>query len=686
MAERLLDEEAGFDLLSRYGIPVPRHIRAETEDGAVAAAEEIGFPVVMKVISPQVVHKSDAGGVITEITSPETARQAYRRIHAQVRRAVPGAEITGIMVEEEIPPGVEMLIGGKTDPVFGRVLTAGTGGTLVEMLHDVSIRVMDVDETEIRRMLRELRGYPLLAGYRGEPAKDVDGLVDAMRRLQQLFNSETHIREFDINPLVVHEKGVCAVDARFITTAEPYQPPPEEDHVVDPDLFNPRSIAVVGASAHPKKVGYSVLRNLLSFPGEVYPVNPRREEIIGKKVYPDLRSIPGGVDWVVIAVPAPLVAGILEEAGEIGAGLAVIISAGFRESGEEGAAMEDELRQIAARHGIRIIGPNSLGVIFPHLRINATFDPVMPAEGRIAFISQSGAIITTVVDWSHTEEIGFSSVISVGNQLDLGFEQYLHLAAQDENTEAIILYVEGIRNGRNFMKMVDSVSTRKPVIVIKAGRSEKGKRAATSHTGSLAGSYAIYGAAFRQAGAIPAGSIRAAFQMAELLASEGYPAGRRALVITSAGGFAVLSSDYAEEAGMRLIDLPPHMFDELDRVLPPGWSHANPVDIRGDAGADRFARVFDILIRNQDSWDIVFVIAVPSATADPVSVANEIVRLSTHTEKMVIGCMIGGDTMRSAVRILRKNNIPNFPDLEDAFRVAAEILRHRRYRDVNCGD
>lgn len=676
----MLDEEEGYGLLARYGIPVPGFRRASTEEEAVEAARELGFPVVMKVVSPNVIHKSDAGGVVTDIASPDAAREAYRAIHERVQAAVPDAEITGILVEEQVPPGVEILVGGKIDGAFGRVLTVGIGGTLVELLRDISIRVLDADETELRLMLRELTGYPLLSGFRGSPPKDEDALVDAMGRLQDLFRQETGIREFDVNPLVVHEKGVCAVDVRFIADDTPYHPPEREAVEVDPDLFDPRSIAVVGASGHPNKVGYALLRNLLSFPGEVYPINPHRDEILGRKVYPDLGAVPGAVDWVAIAVPAPLVAGVMEEAGEIGAKLALIISSGFGEAGKDGREMEKEILEIAQRYGIRVVGPNCLGVMLPHRQINATFDPVTPGAGHIAFISQSGAIITTVVDWSRVEEIGFSSVVSVGNQADLGFDHYLRMAEQDDQTKAIIMYVEEIRNGKSFMEVVESVSQTKPVVVIKSGRSEKGRKAASSHTGSLAGSWEVYEAAFRQAGALPADSIRTAFQEAELLASEGYPAGRRALVITSAGGFAVLSSDYAEQSGMSLIDIPNGLFRELDALLPPAWSHENPVDILGDAGADRFAKVFDILIHNQEDWDIVFVIAVPSAVAEPTNVANEIVRLSRNTDRVVIGCVIGGDTMRSAVRILRTHAIPNFPDLEDAFRVAGEILTHRRYR------
>ena len=346
-------------------------------------------------------------------------------------------------------------------------------------------------------------------------------------------------------------------------------------------------------------------------------------------------------------------------------------------AGEAGRKIEEEVLATAQKYGIRIMGPNCLGLMLPHQGINTTFDPVSPKPGKIAFVSQSGAIITTVVDWSLPEEIGLSAVISIGNQADLTFEDFVQFAGNDPNTKAIILYVEQIRHGRRFMETVSRITPKKPVVAIKAGASAVGQKAASSHTGSLAGSHAVYMAAFRQAGIIPVNSIRGAFQTAELLASEGYPKGTRAVVITNAGGFGVLSSDYAEQNGISMIEFSEELIRELDGVLPANWSRANPIDMVGDSSADRFARTFDIMIRNQALWDIAFVIAVPSAISDPIRVANEIVRFSKHTQKMIVGCMIGGDSMKTPLRILRDAQIPNFPDLEDAFKAVGMIGSHR---------
>jgi len=685
MARQLLPEAEGYALLKNAGIPVPGFSIARTRDEAQKAADAIGYPVVMKVISQQVVHKSDAGGVVLDIRSAAGASAAFEKITNDVREKVPGAVIDGILVVQQLAPGLELIIGGKTDPAFGRVITIGAGGTLVELLRDVSLRVLPVDTSEIRAMVRELKVSRLIAGYRNQAAHDEEAFVAAVAAAARWFSDTPRVREFDLNPMVLYETGGCVVDARIYVDDSP-EPVADGGRPELPDrLLSIGSIAVVGASQDPNKVGYAITRNLLQFRGSLYPVNPKADGILGKKAYPSLSAIPATIDLVVIAIPAKGVPQVVRDAGEKKVPLVIIISSGFREAGDAGRALENEVLAIARQYGIRIMGPNCLGLMLPHQGINTTFDPVSPKPGKIAFISQSGAIITTIVDWSLPEEIGLSAVISVGNQADLTFEDFVQFAANDPETKAIILYAEQVRNGRRFMETVSRITPTKPVVVIKAGASAIGQRAAASHTGSLAGSHAVYMAAFRQAGVIPVNSIRGAFQTAELLASEGYPRGTRAVVITNAGGFGVLSSDYAEQNGITMIEFSQTIIDELNAVLPADWSRANPIDMVGDSSADRFAKTFDIMIRNQDLWDIAFVIAVPSAISDPIRVANEIVRFSKHTHKMIVGCMIGGDSMKTPLRILRDAQIPNFPDLEDAFKAVGMIGSHRCSTDsVAC--
>jgi len=676
MTRRMLSEAEGYLLLKNHGIPVPEFFVAGTRQEVAEGAGRVGYPLVMKVISPQVIHKSDAGGVITGIQSAADAENAFDTIVKNLEAFDPSAVISGIIIEQQKKKGLEILIGGRIDPTFGKVITVGMGGTLVELIKDISIRVLPVSPEDISAMLHELQAYRLIKGFRNEPARDKEALIALIDAVARFFIDSAEVVEFDLNPVFLYEQGACVVDARFYVTDEAAQPVVIQKQALPPDILNAKSIAVVGASPDSNKVGYAILRNLLAFPGKLYPVNPKHTQILGRTVYPTLTSIPDPVDIAVIVVPARFVVDVVEEAGKKGTPLVVIISSGFRESGEAGSLLEDQVLTIARQYGIRIVGPNCLGVMLPHQGINTTFDPISPKSGRIAFISQSGAIISTIVDWSLPEEIGFSAVISIGNQADLSFEDFLLYAGDEPHTRAVILYIEEVRRGKRFMEIAREVTRKKPVVAIKSGSSRIGQMTAASHTGSLSGSYEVYMAAFWQSGIIPVRSIREAFQTAELLSSEGYPKGIRAIVISNAGGFAVLSSDYAEQFGIEMVEFPPAIIQELDAFLPPDWNRRNPIDMVGDASADRFARTFDVMIKNQDAWDIAFVIAVPSAISDPIRVSNELVRFSKNTHKMIVGCMIGGDSMKTPLRILRDSGIPNFPDLEDAFKAVGNICRH----------
>lgn len=678
MGKIMLSEQKAYELLRKHGVPVPASKIVKRKEDAAKVAREIGFPVVMKIVSPQVIHKSDVGGVITGVESEKEAERSFDEIINSVKNKKPEAEIKGVIVEKQMPPGLELIVGGKSDQSFGKVISFGLGGKLVEFIKDVVLRVLPLDKNEIRNMITEIKGYTLIKGYRGEKPRDEETLVNIINAVSELFYEDKELIEFDINPLILYEKGACSVDARLIIGEKPEHSEEEPHQELSLEIFYPRSIAVIGASPNPDKVGYSVLRNLLPFDGEVYPVNPNESEILGRKVYPSISSISDRVDLAVVAVPAEMVPDIISEAGRNGVTLAVIISAGFRETGQGGKILESKVLDAAKKYNVRIIGPNCVGIMLPHEGINTTFDPISPDPGHIAFISQSGAIITTVVDWSKTEEIGFSAVISVGNQADLGFLDFLKFSEKNEETKAIVLYIEEIRNGREFLEEVVKISGKKPVIALKSGASKRGHQAASSHTGSLAGSYEVYMAAFRQAGVIAAYSLKEAFLIAELTASEGYPDGNRAVVISNAGGFAVLASDYAEKYGVDLIELSEEIWSELDSFLPKNWSGENPIDLIGDARSDRYANVFNTMIRNQDSWDIAFVISVPTSVLNANVLANEVVRFSRNTHKVIVGCMLGGESVKSGIKILRDSHIPNFSELEDAFKIVGRIVQRTK--------
>lgn len=678
MAKRMLSEFESYDLLKQYGVPVPEHAIVQTAAEAAKAAEKIGFPVVMKIYSPQIIHKSDAGGVIVGIGSKQAAGEAFDKIVKNVKAFNPEAEIKGVLVVQQAAPGLELIVGGKTDPAFGKVLTFGMGGTLVELMKDVTLRILPVSEESIREMVSEIHGYPMIKGYRGTKPRDEEALVSVIWAISRFFAENKNVVEFDINPVRLYESGACIVDARVFVDDTAVETTVKERPFVPIEYFTPRSIAVIGASSEPKKMGYAVMHNLLHFPGQLYPVNNKRPEVQGLKAYPTILDIPNPVDMAVITVPAKHVPGVIEECGQKGVNMAVIITAGFREMGEGGKALEDRVLEIAKGYGTRIIGPNCLGLIVPPRGIDTTYVHQSPKPGNIAFISQSGAIINTVVDWSITQDIGFSAVVSVGNQADLNFIDYLRFVERDPKTKGIILYVEELQDGKTFMKVVSEVSKTKPVVAIKSGSSQKGQEAASSHTGSLSGSYDVYMEAFRESGVIPVHTLTGAFQVAEMLAlPKGYPRGKRAIVITNAGGFAVLSSDYAERYNVDLINLPPKVLKELNEILPDFWNKNNPIDLLGDASEKRFEQVFEVLARHQDCWDMAFVVGFPNLVIGSDQLANQIVRFSEKTENVIVGTLLGGDSMERGRKILRESGIPSFEELDFTFRVMGRILWQR---------
>ncbi|MGA2918208.1 acetate--CoA ligase family protein [Methanoregula sp.] len=675
MTQKMLSEAEGYDMLRKYDLPVPEYQIVKSGEDAAHACERMGCPVVMKIISPQIVHKSDAGGVIVGIGSRKAALGAFTKIIDGAKAYDPEAHIEGVIVEQQAEPGLELIIGGRTDPAFGKVITFGMGGTMVELMKDVTLRILPISEEEIRQMIKEINAYPLIAGYRGAKPRDEEVLVRIIINVARFFEDNGQVVEFDINPIRLYEKGACAVDARIIVDDDIKVIEKLVRTPVPMEYFNPRSIAVIGASQDSSKMGYAVMHNLLHFPGQLYPVNNKRSEIQGLKAYPTITAIPAPVDLAVITVPAIHVPGVIEECGAKGVPMAVIITAGFKEMGEGGKALEDRVLAIAKGHGTRIIGPNCLGVIIPPKGIDTTYVHQSPKPGNIAFISQSGAIINTVVDWSLAKNIGFSNVISVGNQSDLDFLDYLRYVGKDEKTKAIILYIEQITDGKGFMEVVSEVAKVKPVIAIKAGSSRRGQAAASSHTGSLSGSYEVYMEAFRKSGVIAVHTLTGAFLAAQMLAHpKRYPKGKRAVVITNAGGFAVLSSDYAERYGVEIVDLPASVIDEMNEFLPEFWNKGNPIDLLGDATEKRFEKTFEVLAKHEDLWDIAFIITFPNLVLTSEQIAKQILRFSAMTQNRLVATLLGGDSMNIGRDLLKEHSIPSFEELDYTYRVMGRVL------------
>src|SRR5215212_1504410 len=435
-------------------------------------------------------------------------------------------------------------------------------------------------------------------------------------------------------------------------------------------IFAPKSVAVIGATETAGSVGRTIVWNLMSstFGGTIYPVNPKRTSILGIKAYPSLSAVPEVVDLIVVVTPATAIPGIIKDAVDIGVKSAIIISAGFKETGPEGAELERQILEHARRGNMRIIGPNCLGVMSPISGLNATFATTIARPGSVGFISQSGALCTAILDWSLRENVGFSSFVSVGSMLDVDWSDLIYYLGDDPNTKSIVIYMETIGNARAFLSAAREVALTKPIIVIKPGRTEGAAKAAASHTGSLTGSDEVLEVAFRRSGVLRVNSIAELFYMAEVLGKQPRPQGRRLTILTNAGGPGVLATDSLITNGGELAKLSPEIMEAFNQLLPTAWSHNNPVDILGDASPERYARALEIAANDPNS-DGILVILTPQAMTDPTKTAEQLEPYSQKLGKPVIATWMGGDEVAPGEAILNKANVPTFPYPDTAARV-----------------
>lgn len=439
-------------------------------------------------------------------------------------------------------------------------------------------------------------------------------------------------------------------------------------------IFNPSSIAVVGASSEEKKVGYSILKNLIDgYNGKIFPVNPGRQEILSLTCYPSVSSIPDKVDLAVIVIPAKIVSEALRDCAKAGVKGVVVITAGFKEVGGEGVNREKEIVEIVKNAGIRMVGPNCLGVMNTKIKMNASFAAEMPPEGRVAFFSQSGALGVAIIDWALENNFGFSKFVSFGNKGDLNETDFLEYFAKDPDTDVILGYIEDVVNGKRFLEISKEVTKIKPVILIKSGATEAGARAASSHTGALAGSDRAFTEAFRKAGIIRAQGIQELFDIAEMFISKKKPKGRRLLIITNAGGPGIIAADSADKLGIKLDPMSKSSIDAIAEKLPSSASLYNPVDIIGDATSERYKVVLDQAIKDEVTQGIC-VILTPQAMTDVDNIADVVIESSKNTEKPIFTTFIGGQRIRNAIKKLKSNGIPNFTDPSVAINAYSNLI------------
>jgi acetyltransferase len=446
-------------------------------------------------------------------------------------------------------------------------------------------------------------------------------------------------------------------------------------------MFDPKTIALIGATEKEGAVGRTILENLLrSQERKIFPVTPHKKKVLGVESYPTIADVPERVNLAVVATPARSVPGVLEECGQAGVEGVVIISAGFKEIGDEGTQLEKEIDRIRKKYGMRIMGPNCLGFVRPVLGLNATFLRGNPPPGNIAFISQSGALGSAILDWAVSAGIGFSMFASLGSMLDVDFGDMIDFLGTDEATSSILIYMEGVGNARKFMSAARAFARRKPIIILKPGRFAESARAAHSHTGSMAGDDDVYEAAFRRAGVVRVGEIAELFNAAGVLDSKRLPAGPRLAMVTSAGGPGVMATDALIHLGGELAELSPQSMEQLNAFLPSYWSKANPVDVLGDATVDRFTKAITICLADS-MVDGVLVIYVPMDSAPSTQLAKAVAESTKNASKPVIATWMGGENVKEGRQVFVENSIPTYDTPEEAVRTYVNMCRYKKHLD-----
>src|SRR5216683_136369 len=536
---------------------------------------------VRKVLDKAKAEKRDS------LTAPEgkLVCEAYDRIISNAKSYKSGARIEGVQVQQMLQGGQEVIIGAVTDPSFGKLVAFGLGGVLVEVLKDITFRLAPASKEDALSMLDGIKAAEILKGVRGAEPVSREALASLIQNVSQLISDFPEIAEMDLNPVFASKGGAVAADVRIVMDWNPppqrYRPGQQEIVGQMNRIMRPNSVAVIGASVEEGKIGNSVMKNLINggYQGKIYPIHPKADEIMGRKAYKSVKDVPGTVDVAVFAIPAKFVAQALAECGEKKIPGAVLIPSGFAETGNvEG---QKEIQEIGRKYGVRLMGPNIYGYYYTPKNLCATFCTPYDYKGHAALSSQSGGIGMAIIGFSRSAKMGVSAIVGLGNKSDLDEDDLLTFFEQDDNTHIIAMHCEDLKDGRSFAEVAKRVSKKKPVIMLKAGRTSAGAKAASSHTGALAGNDKIYDDVLRQSGVIRAPGLRDMLDYARALQKLPTPKGENVVIITGAGGSGVLLSDACVDNGLSLMKMPQDLDTAFRKFIPPFGAAGNPVDITG---------------------------------------------------------------------------------------------------------
>jgi len=667
-----------------YGFIAPRGEVVTSADDAATVAARIGFPVVLKIVSPDIIHKTDVGGVELGLESEEAVRAAFSRITSSVRKAMPEARVEGISVEEMVGEGIEIIIGLNNDGQFGPVVMFGLGGILTEVLNDVSFRVLPIAQDDARRMIQEIKGRPLLEGYRGQPPVSKDLLVDLLMKANRMgLDLADRLDSVDFNPILVWGDQHRVLDAKVLLRSESSSVTATEPNTAYLDsFFKAKAVALVGASATPGKIGNAVLESLTQyeFEGKVYPINPKRTEIMGLPAYPSLASAPADVELVVAVVDLYLVPELIEEIAAKGVHNLVIVSGGGKELGGEREELESRIKERASGLGVRVIGPNCIGVFDGKSRLDTFFQVrarmLRPPAGKVAMITQSGTVGCAFLEEA---TFGVSKFVSYGNRVDVDEADLLAYLAQDSDTTAIACYVEGFDRGRKFLETARQVTKEKPVVIFKAGRSQRGARASISHTGFFGGSHKVSQGAFQQAGLIEADSMEELLAAAKALAFQPEAQGSRIAMISNGAGSMVQAIDLLEDYDLTMPDLSSQSVEMLKEVYPAYYLVQNPVDVTGSATSQDYRAGIEALIADPHV-DVIMPWFVFQDTPLDEGIVEALADLSRASSKPILCGAMGGPYTEEMSTAIEARGVPLFGGVRQ-WLAAARALSYRAKRE-----
>ncbi|GAA1624965.1 acetate--CoA ligase family protein [Kribbella alba] len=655
-----------------YGIPTPGEGLATSAEGAAGLAAEIGFPVVLKIVSPDILHKTEAGGVVVGVDSAEAAVTAYQQIIANAKAYQADAEIIGVQVQKMLVTGgdvQEVIVGAVTDQTFGKIVAFGLGGVLVEVLKDVTFRLAPTSPDQARSMVDGIGAHEMLNGPRGTKPVDKDAIAAIITKLSDLVEDFPQFAEVDLNPVLAGPDGATAVDFRIIVDAEAGKPvdrySQEEILASMNRIMKPRAIAVIGASNEDGKIGNSVMKNLVNggYQGDIYPINPKGGEVLGLKAFPSINDVPGDVDVAVFAVPAKFVGGALEQCGQKGVAGAILIPSGFAETGEQ--ELQDEVVAIAKKHGVRILGPNIYGYYYLPENLCATFCTPYDVKGSVALSSQSGGIGMAILGFSRSSRMGVSAIVGVGNKADIDEDDLLTFFETDDNTNLIAMHLEDLKDGRAFAETAARVSKKKPVVVLKAGRTDMGARAASSHTGALAGNDKVYDDILRQSGVVRAPGLNEMLQYARGIPLLPTPKGENVVIITGAGGSGVLLSDACVDNGLQLMSMPADLDAAFKKFIPPFGASGNPVDITGGEPPSTYRNTVALGLEDERIHALILgywhtIVTPPMVFAKLVSEVVEEYR-AKGIDKPVVASLSGDVEVEEASQYLFEHGVVAYP-------------------------